>query len=305
MRHPKLSELVAYTDPGMEDDARARVRAHLGFCDRCMDRLISLQTFGTAVRTKSESISKPFELTEECVPTELMGDFLGDRLPPVERDDYSAHVSDCDICFERAAYFTHSSAKMAEGVLHMEKTPQRYIKAVDKAFEETKPGPRKITTLGLLQSYLSRPVTAYALAASVLFFIAYTNVYKRAGIVSLDSNHVFTVYEAPRQSGPSFGFSDAGRKLGEIDAGLYVKQTGGGQVVFGWKHVKGAGEYRFSLVELRPTTPLEIHSVKTSYPGVTIGKSFLQVGKAYRWRVTGEKGPDKIFIATGQFVFIN
>ncbi len=305
MMHPKLSELIAYTDPGMEDDARERVRAHLGFCAQCMDRLISLQTFRTAVRTDGESVIRPFELTQECVPTEIMGDFLGNRLPRAERDSYSEHVVDCDICFERAAYFTRSSEKMAEGTLHMEKTPQRYIKAVDKTFEETKPNPRKTTTVDLLRSFMSRPITAYALAASFVFFLAYTNIYNRAHIVKLDSSQVFTLYEAPKQSGPSFGFSDAGRKLGVIEAGLYVKLTGDGQVVFGWKHVKGSDEYHFSLVELRPTTPLEIHNVKTSYPGVTIGKSFLQSGKAYRWRVTGEKGPGKIFVATGQFVFIN
>jgi len=300
MNHLTLADLIAYADPSMDEDRRGAAVEHMDTCPQCRDRFISLHTFRNAVHALEPKV-EPFDLTDRCVPTELMGDFLGGRLSREEFATFSSHAAECGMCFERAAYFTHSSVKMTAGVLQMEKTPSRFIEAVTPKRAEISTSAGRLSLAELLRRWLWAPAPAYAFAASVIFFVFVFSYGGQGRVIDLNSNQTFTLYETPKQSGPSFGFSDAGRKVGETGAGLNVTRAVSGDVRFIWNAVSGAGEYFFSLSEIRPSGAIEIYDMKTPSPSVTVKAGTVTPGRAYRWKVTGAAGDDTIFAATGQF----
>lgn len=306
MRHLDLSEIIAYVDPAQDERERERTGAHLAKCLFCRSRLISLSSFRSTLSDLPESL-EPFELTEDCVPVELMGDFLGGRLPGEQSAEYSAHVERCDMCFERAAYFSRESVRMAEGVLQMDPTPARYLAAVLPAREETAPARQTPGTpvLEVIRRWLASPLPAYAFAAGLLFFMIVWGRGAPSDIADLNSNDLFTLYEAPPLSGPSFGFSDSGRKVGSAEAGLSVERTASGNLRFGWKEVSGAAEYVFSLQEIGPGAAVEIANAKTASTETLVDGALLSPGKAYRWKVAGSTAADRVFIAVGQFTLLN
>ncbi len=304
MGHLKLGELIAFADPAMDKDDRKNAQAHLDGCAQCRARFISLQTFRASAMEVPVNLSS-FNMSVDCVPTEYMGDFLGGRLPADEYSLYSNHIEQCDTCFERASFFNLSGIRMAEGILNMEPTPARYIEAVapgKSVGQAEEPG----SFFGKAFDWLRSPVPAYALAASLLFFMIIGSPGGSGDIIDLDSDKMFTLYQAPEHNGQSFGFSDAGRKIGEVDAGLAIRQVSSDLVEFRWNEVDDADEYQFSLQELRSNAPLEIYETTTTEPNVTVAMSMINKRKAYRWSVAGvADGSDqnKVFTAVGQFAF--
>ncbi len=304
MSHLDISELLAYADPALKDEAREKAKAHIETCGSCRARFISLQTLRASLNTAPENIVA-HKLTDNCVPEELMGDFLGNRLPEAERAIFSEHTKECDICFERAAYFTWSSANMAAGVLDIiGQTPERYKAAVLNRSPEPQttadPKPSIWETFG---RWISSPAPAYAFAASLLIFMLFWTPNSSDQIIDIGSNGVFSLYEQPKQSGPSFGFSDSGRKLGESDAGLSVEKTNDGRIRFSWSKVEGAEGYNFHLAEITPAGAKDIFDTKTTETFIVAPRDLTSPGKAYRWKVSGETESNTIFTAQGQFAF--
>ncbi|VAX16621.1 hypothetical protein MNBD_NITROSPINAE03-1959 [hydrothermal vent metagenome] len=300
MTHLKLADLIVFSGEPVEGDERKKIEGHLNACALCRSRLISFNTYRAALAGIPENLA-PFELTDSCIPTQLMGDFLGGRLPESEYRQYSNHVDDCDYCFERAAFFTHSSVKMAKGALYTQSTPEKFIRAVVP--EKIKiQAPAKRSLAEKIRRFFTSPAPAYGLAVCLIFFMVFWNRGGPRGIIDLDSGKSFVIYEKPMQSGPSFGFSDAGRKIGEVDAGLNVVKTTDGRALFTWKPVEGADEYHFSLSQIQPDGSGEVYDLDTTAPLVTLDISTMKTGKAYRWSVRGETSADKVFSATGLFV---
>jgi len=299
MTHLELADLIVFSGEPVDGDKRKRIEGHLNACALCRSRLISFNTYRAALANIPENMA-PFELTDSCVPAHLMGDFLGGRLPELEYRQYSNHLDDCDYCFERAAFFTHSSAKMAEGALYTQSTPEKFIRAVVPQKMEIK-APARRSPAEKIRRFFTSPAPAYAFTACLLLLMMFWHKDGPGGVINLDSGRSFIIYEKPMQSGPSFGFSDAGRKIGETDAGLNVAKTTGGRVRFTWKPVEGAEEYHFSLSEAQPNGFGEIYELDTAAPLVMLDVSTIKTGKAYRWSVRGETGVDKVFSATGLF----
>ncbi|VAX20258.1 hypothetical protein MNBD_NITROSPINAE04-2702 [hydrothermal vent metagenome] len=300
MTHLELADLIVFSGEPVEGDDRKKIERHLNACALCRSRLISFNTYRAALSGIPENL-EPFELTDSCIPTQLMGDFLGGRLPESEYGRYSNHVDDCDYCFERAAFFTHSSAKMAEGALYTQSTPEKFIRAV---VPENFKAPPKPSLAVKIRRFFASPAPAYGLAVCLLFFMVFWSRGGPGEVIDLGSGRPFVIYEKPLQSGPSFGFSDAGRKIGEVDAGLNVVKTTDGRARFTWKPVEGADEYHFSLSEVRPNGSGKVYDLDTAAPLVMLDFSTIKTGKAYRWSVRGETGADKVFSAVGLFTII-
>jgi len=302
MTHLKLADLLVFSGEPVEDEERKIIQGHLNSCPLCRSRLISFNTYRSALFEIPDNLA-PFELTDKCVPTELMGDFLGGRLPESEFAEYSSHTDGCDLCFERAAFFTHSSVKMAEGAFHIPATPDKFILAVAPK-KVARKDPPKLSLAIKVRRFFTSPAPAYSLAVCLLVLMVFWNRGGPREIIDLDSGGLFTIYEKPLQSGPSFGFSDAGRRIGETDAGLNVEKTSDGRLQFSWKPVEGAEEYHFSISEAKANDTGELFARNTATPPVMLDISAIKTGKAYRWSVRGETGADKVFSATGLFAVI-
>jgi len=300
-KHMSMLELLMFQDPALPQKDREPLSAHINICAPCREKIISLLTLRSALTLAPEDV-KPLELTARCVPTEVMGDFLGGRLPDLDWRAYSAHTEECDICFERAGYFSHSSVKMAEGVLRMEPTPMRFLQAVAPDMARRAPAavalpPRESMSATIIH-WVTSPIPAYAFAATLLLFLAFGG--KGPQALDLGSHQSFTIYEPPTSPGPSFGFSDAGRKVGQANAGLTVKARRG-VVDFSWDSVEGASEYRIVINEMDPSGSREILNIKTVQPGASVDLDNFGQGRAYRWSVNGVQQDRNMFSATGQF----
>ncbi|MBI5816103.1 MAG: hypothetical protein HZB29_10910 [Nitrospinae bacterium] len=304
MSHLTIAELLRYADPELDESSRVQARGHLEGCHTCRRRFASLMTMRSALFNVSPKLSSAEELTPSCVPVELMGDYIGARLPQAERAAYSAHMAECDLCFDRAAFFVTSSVRMTEGVLGMAATPARYREAVAPVKRKIAAG-KSVSIWDMLGRWVASPVPAYAFAAALLLFMVFGQAGGGAGkIVALDMDKAFIVYEQPEQAAPSFGFSDAGRKVGESPANLSVDVAGrGGKVRFAWNPVDGAADYNFILMEVSARGVHEIYETKTAEPSVSLDEGKLAAGRVYRWKISGSARDNKVFAAIGQFAY--
>ncbi|MDH5679634.1 MAG: hypothetical protein OEZ55_02435 [Nitrospinota bacterium] len=300
-KHMSLAELVMFQDPALEQKTREPLANHIKECAICREKVISLLTLKSAFSSAREVITS-MELTGDCVPTEVMGDFLGGRLPEQEWQAYSRHTDMCDTCFERIAYFSYSSVKMTEGVLRMEPTPQKFLQAVAPGLIQSAPKtdirPIREAIKDRVARWIASPIPAYAFAATLLLFLAFGG--KGPQAVDLGSHQTFTIYEPPTSPGPSFGFSDAGRKVGQAQADMKVNVRRG-VVSFSWQGVEGAQNYRLVIKEIDPSGSKEVLNLDTVQPGATVDLDTLRQGRAYRWSVHGVQPDNNIFTATGQF----
>lgn len=296
MRHLETAELLAFADPSLKEKERAGAREHMEQCEKCRSAYISLMTLRSAMRSAAGR-PRALTLSEGCVPVELMGDFLGGRLPPADSEVYSAHAAECDTCFERAAWFTRSAVRMTEGVLRTGPTPERFKKAVA-------PGAREAASLpwrGAVLRWVRSPVPAYAFAASlILFLLFWPGGHK--GVIDIGSDAVYSIYERPERIGPAFGFADSGRKTGEAPAGLMASASGTG-LSFRWAPVEGAKEYSLVLTELGGETE-KVYKTKTASPEASIPTGVIAENRAYTWKVTAETDGG-IYIASGRFVYVD
>jgi len=303
MSHLSIADLLKYGDAGQDEKARLELRGHLESCHKCRERFISLQTFRSSLYEVSPKILSEAELVADCVPTELMGDFIGARLASNEQSGFSTHVAGCDLCFERAAYFMNSSIRMTEGVLTMSPTPARYREAVAPA-KMSVAAKKSVSIWDMFIRWAASPVPAYAFAAVLLMFLVFGQQPTSGRIVALDADSSFAMYEQPEQLGPSFGFSDAGRKVGESPANLSVNVSGSdGGLNFTWKAVAGANEYGFTLVEVNAKGVREVLDTKTAKPEMAVDKGKFTPGHVYRWKVSGVTPDNKVFAAVGQFAY--
>lgn len=306
MRHLSIAKLLAFADPAVKEEEREELRKHLEVCESCRERLVSLKSFRSALSAIPESL-EPFELTENCVPEELMGDFLGGRLPAEEDQKYSRHTEDCDMCFERAAFFNRSTIRMTEGVLKTGRTPRRFIEAVapPRKTAAIEDAGGKASVWDMLSRWAASPIPAYAFAAVLLLFLITSPMSGPGKLVDLSPDATYSFYDKPSHAGPSFGFADAGRKTGEEEAGLAVNRSSENTLEFRWRDVEGADEYALSLLEITPDGLREVYNGTFSKPGATLPLTMVKAGNAYRWKISGSNGEGKIFTGTGQFVYLD
>lgn len=300
MKHMTLEELVSYADPSLAESDRRKVAAHFSSCPQCRKRFISLQTFKNAV----SQIPAPLEdlvLTADCVPTELMGDFLGRRLQEKEQETFSAHVATCEICFERAAFMTSETVKMTEGVLAMRPTPDHFKNAVLPERKSVAVKKKKISFIDAASRWFTSPIPAYAFAAVLLLFLVIGKTGPDGGFINLAQDSSFSFYEQPAQSGPSFGFSDAGRKVGEKPADLDMEKTAGGDLLFSWEAIEEVATYYFTLFKITASGPLEVYEASVEDNEVIVPMKSITDKTAYRWKVSGITDKNILFSATGHF----
>jgi anti-sigma factor RsiW len=304
-----MADAVAFAGKALDDDRVTQVAAHLAVCEKCRGLFTAMQTLRSAgaslvSNTPADSVASD-EIAVGCVPTETMGDYLGGRLPEDERIAYSTHVAQCGQCFDRAAHFTASSARMARGMLETGPTPQRFRDAV--APRDAQAPWVFAAVRDILRRVVSSPVPAYAFAAALLFVMITGKMGGRGGVVvPLESDKVYSIYEKPETGGPTFGFSDAGRKVGETGAGLTVGRiVKDGRVEFRWNTVKDAADYSLMIMEITPRGPKEVFDTKTPDASAKVDATLFVKGKAYRWRVTATGENGRVFVAVGQFALVD
>lgn len=304
-----IATAFAFAGKALDDDRVAQVAAHLAACEKCRGLFTAMQTLRSAgaslvSNTPADSAASD-ETPATCVPTETMGDYLGGRLPEDERLAYSTHVAQCGQCFDRAAHFTVSSARMARGMLEMAPTPKRFRDAVAPRYAQA---PWVFAAVrDILRRVVSSPVPAYAFAAVILLVMITGKMGGRGGfVIPLESDKVYSIYEKPETGGPTFGFSDAGRKVGEAGAGLTVERiVKDGRVEFRWNTVKDATDYSLMIMEITPRGPKEVFDTKTPDTAAKVDTTLFVKGKAYRWRVTATGENGRVFVAVGQFALVD
>tara|TARA_B100000959_G_scaffold32793_2_gene31264 strand:- start:15929 stop:16867 length:939 start_codon:yes stop_codon:yes gene_type:complete len=306
MTHVELIELITFTDPSLDKSKRESVAQHLNICPECRAKLISFNIFKNSF-VKLTHRFDTFQLTESCVPEGLMGSCLAGQLSQLEFEKFSNHIIECDICFERAAFFSESENNMTEAVPHMDKTPERFLRAVVPSKKNLQPSQARPTPSisRTIWGWISSPVHAYAVAVSmlVLIFILAPNNTNR--ILDLNSANEFIIYKSPTTPRLSFGFSDASQKVGSQAAGLVVVAKPNNKVHFSWNTLEKADEYQFILQEINTSGPKKIYDIKTPSSFVEIDLNSITPGKAYRWIVTGSIGAGKLFATKGQFTLTN
>ncbi len=313
--HLSSAKLIAYADPAIKKDERLEIASHMEACVSCRDRFISLQKLKNSLRSVKQPVDFYATPGAECLPTELMGDFLGHRLPSEEHSVWSTHVGECDVCFERAAFMADSTMKMFEGALKMEPTPERFKRAVLPKQRVINNRGVEWPFIGNIKDWFASPLPAYAFASVVFLFLLFGPKPNGENLISLDSDNNFTFFERPAQSGPSFGFSGAGKRVGEEIAGLLVEESGAnGDLRFRWNEVENfsGSEYSFLLFEMAPDGMRDIVGFKVKGNETLVEAKHLRKGAVYRYKVSGVRphsgetkgGPESVFFATGQFTIV-
>lgn len=301
-RNLPLADLLSLADPSLSKERRAELTQRLSASADARDRLIGLMSLKNGLKKTAPANVAPYDLTDACIPTEEMGDFLGGRMPETERIAYSAHVAECDPCFERAAFFTASTTAMTAGMMTMEKTPAHFKAALLPGATVAEPTPFPLrkgpAPKPAVVRWLSSPITAYAMAATLLIALVTGNGGSK--VIPYESDASFSLYETTPAGGPSFGFSDTGRLVGNVDAGLTVESDGAGGVSLHWAPVEGADRYMVTLTRLTAKGPKDVLELTATEPMVTIGAASLAQGELYRYRIAGTSG-DRLFVAAGQF----
>lgn len=303
-----MADAIAFAGKAFDDGRAKEVCEHLAACGKCRGLVTAIQSLRSAGGGLAAGIPQDAPGSDEipagCVPTETMGDYLGGRLPEDERLAYSAHVAECGRCFDRAAHFTVSSAQMARGLMEMETTPQRFRDAV--APHDAPALSIFAAVLDVLRRVVSSPVPAYAFAAVVLFVMMTGRMGERGGFaVPLESDKVYSIYEKPETGGPTFGFSDAGRKVGEAGASLTIERVAkDGRVEFRWNAVKDAADYSLVIMEITPHGQKDVFDTKTPDTFAKVDARLFVKGKAYRWRVSAAGENGRMYVAVGQFALV-
>jgi len=297
--HLQLAQLLAYADPALTEEARSEMASHISCCSDCRDQFIAIQNLKVNLDNSRHSIDS-ISITNKCVPDDLMGDFLGNRLPLPERESFSAHLLNCDGCFERAAFYTTATLKMTDALLVMEKTPDHFKEAVlpqKGGTQQATPSPLS-GLIETIRSIFRSPIPAYGFAATLLLFLVVGSPSPQRTLVPL-SGGSFSLYAIPAQSGPSFGFSDAGQKTGESAANFSV--TLDDKLTLRWDAITGATRYTVTIAAIaNDGTATEIYAGSVADPALSIDSAPLQSGTLYRYRVTGQSG-ESIFVGAGQF----
>ncbi len=301
-KHLSVAQLLEFADARTDDKkGRALNKEHLGSCAICREKLISLQSLKFGLNDATDN-TKELVLTNECIPTELMGDFLGNRLPSHEKQVYSNHVAGCDTCFERAASFSWSSSKMTEGVLAMSGIGGKYKQTAYDLVKGTSPATKQTSSfLDRIAGWIASPAPAYAFAVVLLLFMVVGPWGTQTSLTDLGSDNLFAFYEKPTHSGPSFGFADAGRKIGEVPASLSVKNSGE-EFLFTWADLENARGYNIKLFKITTGGLVEVYEGSTTEATAMVPAYMISDSLAYRWKVTGETDNGKIFTAEGQFM---
>jgi hypothetical protein len=102
----KEGDLTAY----VEGEADERVRAHVGRCPACADRVARLRQTSQALLTLMYRAS--------CPAPEVLGQYQLDLLPPNERLRVAAHVRTCPHCTRELDELEQEEDSLTQMVLH-------------------------------------------------------------------------------------------------------------------------------------------------------------------------------------------
>lgn len=307
MKHLELAQLIAYADPAVKGKEREELRDHIENCNKCRDLFVSINSFKKSVRYASVSPSIEFSLGADCIAADLISDFLGGRLSGDETARYQNHVADCDICFERAAFFTKASLEMTTGLLSMPPTPERFKNSVlpkvplpaEQAVEKRSRG-----FFDILGGFFKSPLPAYGFSVALLLVMVFVGINnEKSGISVIDLSGQYAFYEPSAHSGPSFGFADSGRLLGRSPAGFAVSEEDNGDVRIEWAKIENVNEYRLTVSRFTDSGPVAVYETKTTSPVSLIPAGYLDKNGAYQFRVSGSDGSRR-FTASGQFAQI-
>ncbi len=307
MKHLELAQLIAYADPALKGSEREELRGHIASCSKCRDLFVSVNSFKKSARYASPSPSIELSLGVDCIETEFMSDFLGQRLPENEISRYQNHIADCDICFERAAFFTKASLEMTAGLLSMPPTPERFINSVLPEVPAStvqvaeKQGRSFFDFLGEI---FKSPLPAYGFSVALILFMVFGGINNKSGMSVIDVSGQYAFYEPPIHSGPSFGFADSGRLLGRSPARFEVSEEDNGDVRIEWAEIENINEYRLRVTRFANNGPVAVYETKTTSPVSIVPAGYLKKNGAYQFSVSGSDGSRR-FTASGQFAQIH
>ena len=74
---------------------RDRLRRHLNGCRSCREEVVVQAQVDRALRPTARDEPTPSERTPTCAPDEVLAGFADRTLPEADRQEWSAHVSDC------------------------------------------------------------------------------------------------------------------------------------------------------------------------------------------------------------------
>lgn len=264
------------------------VPPHFNECDRCVKNAAALLEFGAASHgtfISADEVGK----SSDCLDTNKIADYLESP----EDGAVKAHLEKCDKCFDAAAYYYSESASMEKEELP--DSPRRYLAAARKMARKK---PARVIMPKLLERWIAVPLPA---VASALLFLSVLHFSPSPEVVNMiRSTEVFTIYQKPGGSMPTFYFGESGKKVGTLPARMKVTPSGS-YVRFDWADVKGVSDYYFVLQELRDNRPHIIKEVTTGTPGAIVKREMFKDDTVYRWIASGGFPPDSYFHARMEF----
>ncbi|MGA1843044.1 MAG: anti-sigma factor family protein [bacterium] len=95
--------------------------------------LEKLDALIAGVQKRKPSLRTPALPDRNCIPEEMLEDYLDHRSPPVQREEVEAHLADCSVCFDRMMILR---AMRSEEQVPL---PQRLLDRVRDLVPETRP----------------------------------------------------------------------------------------------------------------------------------------------------------------------
>lgn len=295
MEHIVFDKILSYSDNQLDDKETHEIEGHLATCERCHEIFMGLKSVET---TLSRSF-KEETASASCPEHWEIAAFIKKELPSEASDKIKGHVKDCGYCIDEAA--SHYKALQIERapVETPELWKQKVVERMEARQVVKEPGPSLVQRIVSFFTELAFPLPAAAGLAAALLAIAVVSwiiVPEKARFTVVASNEKIVIRDSEIPSALGFMGTGETQEVSNMEIALNGKE-----VIFMWKPIEGAVEYKFTLKD----GGKEVYDIKTGKDVVvTLTKDLIETHITYNWLITGKTSDDRYFEYTGDFVLV-
>jgi len=240
--------------------------------------------------------------TASCPEDWELGALVREELPPDVSKKVSDHMKECGFCIDRAAVYYKALEHKEKAIDTPELWKEKAFQSLtgDSAVKE-----KEVSVFKQILAFIQKltdplpPLPGYAAAVLVILLVIIWNVMPRKEkIVTIASSERIITRDSEIPF--MFGFMGAGEERAVNNMEIQMKGEG---VVFKWKPVENALEYRFSLVEKTRGAVIFSQSALKK-PQASIQGNIIEKRSLYAWIIEGKTPDGKYFEYRGEFVIV-
>jgi hypothetical protein len=295
MEHISLEKIMSYIDNRLDGRETREIEGHLATCERCHEIFLGLKSVENAMgRSFNEETA-----SGSCPEDWEMAALVRKELPSEVSDRIKTHLKECGYCVDRAAGY-YKALQMESPPFE---TPVPWKRKAVKSMENLQAvTDEKISLIQRILSFFPQMTSPFPIAAGLaaallaIAVVTWIVVPGKGALQAVASNETLLIRDSEVPSSLGFSGADDIREVSKMDIALNEKE-----VIFTWKHIEGAVEYKFMLKE--GSTP--VYDARTGNDAlVALSKDLLETHTTYNWLITGRTADDRYFEYRGDFILV-